>query len=170
MRYYLLQSLEGIRVPDIKNFNQAVNYRAFEENDVKRMPDRNVCLLGRTCDLGLILLSPFPLFRAEAKKSLDLFLWDCEYREFIFLDQKKSKRVVYYLPFFPRIRGAAGSKNKMGELVVTLFDEWTEDIPIIYLKEERRMRVILRLDLLESLMRKGLCGVELIPVQIQRGG
>ena len=118
----------------------------------------------------MILLSPFPLFRAEAKKSLDLFLWDCEYREFIFLDQKKSKRVLYYLPFFPRISGAAGSKNKMGELAVTLFDEWTEDIPIIYLKEERRMRVILRLDLLESLMRKGLCGVELIPVQIQRGG
>lgn len=170
MRYYLVKKLEEIRIPDIKNFNQVIKYRAFEENRPQVMPHRTVCVLNNSCDLGTILLSPFPLFHSETKKSLDLFLWDYRYREFIFLDQKKSISELYYLPFFLRISGNITRKEETGDRILKLHSEWTEDIPIIYLEEERKLQIVIRLDLLESLMRKGLCGVELVPVQIQKGG
>ncbi|MFR4440705.1 MAG: hypothetical protein ACLT46_13315 [Hungatella sp.] len=168
MKYYLIKELEGIRRPDIKNFNQTIDYRAFEEDRFPSMPARTVCVLNNTCDFGMLLLSPFPLFHSEMKKSLDLFWWDCKYREILFLDQKKRKSALYYLPFFLRIRGNIERKEQ-GKCFLNLRSEWPEDIPIIYLKEEKKLQVVLRLDLLESLMRSGLCGVELVPVQIQGG-
>lgn len=170
MNYYLVKKLEGIRIPDIKNFNQVIRYRAFEENRPQAMPHRTVCVLNNPCDLGTLLLSPFPLFHAETKRSLDLFLWNCQYREFIFLDQKKSISERYYLPFFLRIGGNITREEKTGDWILKLHSEWPEDIPIIYLEEERKQQIVLRLDLLESLMRKGLCGVELVPLQMQKGG
>ena len=103
---YLIRELDGIRRPDIKDYNQVINYQAFEKGLYYEMPERSICVLNNEADLGLLLLTPFPLFHAEARKSLDLFLWDCRYREYVFLDQKNNRSERYYLPFFLPINGS----------------------------------------------------------------
>lgn len=170
MKCYLLKELEGVRAPDIQNYNQVINYQAFEQDWSYKFPERSVCILNTPFDSGILLLNPLPLFSAEAKKSLELFLWDCVYREFIFLDQKNNKSERYFLPFFRRIKGRIDRRKNGEETVVYMESPWPEDIPIIYLQTEEQIFVLLRLDLLESLMRKGLCGVEVIPVKTGTGG
>ena len=166
---YFIKKLDGIREPDIRDYNQVINYQAFEKDQPYKMPERSVCVLKNEADLGLILLSPFPLFHMEARKSLDLFLWDCRYKEYIFLDQKNNKSEQYYLPFFMRIKGNIDEQEDKGGTVVHLSSPWPEDIPVIYLQTGEKLMVLVRLELLESLMRRGLCGVELAPVRIQEG-
>lgn len=47
---------------------------------------------------------------------------------------------------------------------------WPEDIPAVYVQTGEKLQVLVRLALLESLMRRGLDGVEVLPVRIQEGG
>ena len=47
---------------------------------------------------------------------------------------------------------------------------WPEDIPAVYVQTGEKLQVLVRLTLLESLMRRGLDGVEVLPVRIQEGG
>ncbi|MBD5552693.1 MAG: hypothetical protein HDQ96_16255 [Lachnospiraceae bacterium] len=170
MNCYLLKELGGARTPNIQNYNQTINYRAFEQNQPYKLPERSVCILNAPFDTSIVLFDPFPLFSSEAKKSLELFLWDCRYKEFIFLDQKNNKREKYFLPFFYRIKGRLGRQEDGKETSVYLESPWPKDIPVVYLQTEQQILVLIRLDLLESLMRKGLCGVEVIPVKLRTGG
>jgi len=111
MNGYLIRELDGIRRPDIKDYNQVINYQAFEKGLYYEMPERSICVLNNEADLGLLLLTPFPLFHAEARKSLDLFLWECRYREYVFLDQKNNRSEQYYLPFFFPNKRKRGQRN-----------------------------------------------------------
>ena len=167
---YLIRELDGIRRPDIKDYNQVINYQAFEKGLYYEMPERSICVLNNEADLGLLLLTPFPLFHAEARKSLDLFLWDCRYREYVFLDQKNNRSERYYLPFFLPINGSVDRGTGKNRGIVYLTGTWPEDIPAVYVQTGEKLQVLVRLALLESLMRSGLCGVEAIPVRIQEGG
>lgn len=169
MRSYLLRKLEGVRAPEIDNYNQIIHYKAFERNQAYKIPERNVCILRGKADLGQVLLDPLPLFASEAKKSLDLFLGEYIYKEFIFLSPQSEQSVLYYLPFFWRTEGTINDRETGQEVKVSLKSPWPEDIPIIYLKTGWEICVLLRLDLLESLLRRGMCGVTVTPVQIQGG-
>lgn len=167
---YLIRELEEIRKPDIKDYNQVINYQAFEKGLYYEMPERSICVLNNEADLGLLLLTPFPLFHAEARKSLDLFLWDCRYREYVFLDQKNNRSERYYLPFFLPINGSVDRGTGKNRGIVYLTGMWPEDIPAVYVQTGEKLQVLVRLALLESLMRRGLDGVEVFPVRIQEGG
>lgn len=162
MHYYLVRPLEGIRVPEILNYNEVVPYKAFQQNRPGKIAKRTVCILQNRADLEEVLLFPLPLFGENARKSLNLFWWDRKYRELIFLDRAGSgSRKIYFLPFFPRIEGKVQK-----EALVILKKPIPEDIPAVYVEEGERIHVILRLDLVESLLRNGLCGVNLQPVSL----
>ncbi len=167
MERYLLKEPKGIRVPDIRYYNQVIDYRAFVNGQFYKIPKRSVCVLNNHPDQGLVLLRPLPLFHAEAKKSLDLFLWDLRYREFIFLDQKEHSSERYFLPLFRRIKGSMGGKVEEGRTEVYLEEALPEDLPAVYLQTGEEFHVLLGLDLLESLMRRGLYSARAVPVKIR---
>ncbi len=170
MRYYLVRPLKGIREPEILNYNEVIPYRAFLENKPWKINKQTVCIFQKESDLESMLLSPFPLFGKELKQSLDLFWWDREYRELIFLERTGKKRqMVYFLPFFPRIAGSLRIKETESGLETVIFQEEVipEDYPAVYLREGEQIHVILRLDLVESLLRNGLCGINLYQIKIE---
>ncbi len=170
MKYYLLKEAERIKNPDIQDYNQVINYQAFRENKSYQMSQRNVCIVNNEADFGNLLFTPFPLFRGAMKESLDRFVWDVNYKDVIFLTKDRSKSFEYYLPFFWRITAACswdhhpeGRKRAM----IALSEPVPDDIPICYLETGKKLLLMARLDLLESLLRKGLCGIELIPVDFK---
>lgn len=170
MHYYLVRPLEGIRVPEILNYNEVVPYKAFLENKPWKINRQTVCVLRNEADLESMLLSPLPLFDKELKQALDLFWWDREYREMIFLERAGKKRqLVYFLPFFPRITGSLQRRETEQGPKTVIFQKEPipEDYPAVYLEEGDQIHAILRLDLVESLLRSGLCGVNLWRVKIE---
>jgi len=170
MKYYLLAELERIRVPDIQNYNQVINYRAFEEDKAYEMNKRTVCVVNNDADFGDILFTPFPLFSERAKEALDLFFWDSTYKEFDFLTCDRSASFHYYLPFFWRTPGTCSIKEAssgMKTAEVILNHAIPEDIPAIYLNTGTTLLMIARLDLVESLLRKGACSVQMYPVSLK---
>ncbi len=170
MHYYLVRPLEGIREPEILNYNEVIPYKAFLENKPWKINSQTVCVFQNETDLECMLLSPLPLFSEELKQSLDLFWWAPEYREMIFLERTGKKRqLVYFLPFFPRITGSLQrQETEQGPKAVIFQKELIpEDYPAVYLENGEQLHVILRLDLVESLLRSGLCSVNLCPVKIE---
>lgn len=172
MRYYLLKELEGLRRPDILNYNKVVNYQAFRKNQPYKISKRNICIAKNQTDFGDVLLTPFPMFSENAKEALDLFLWECEYKEYDFLSHDRSESFHYYLPFFRRISGVYEEITSPGGVKVvnvTLKVAIPEDIPIIYVDTNAELLMIARLDLIESLLRRGLCSVQMMRASIKVG-
>ena len=172
MRYYVLKELAGLRGPDILNYSEVINYRAFRENQPYRINKRNICIVKNPTDFGDILLTPFPLFSEMAKEALDLFLWECEYKEYDFLSHDRSESFHYYLPFFRRISGGYEeftSPEGVKGVSVTLKEAIPEDIPIVYVDTNAELLMIVRLDLIESLLRRGVCSVQMMRANIKVG-
>lgn len=174
MKYYLLSALDGIRSPDIKNYNQVIHYRAFAENKSYKMAKRTLCFVKNEADFGDILLLPFPLFKKEMKESLDLFVWhDIMYKGIVFMEYDRTKSHEYYLPFFERISGGCTLEQRsggFGSAMVILNNPIPDDMAILYLDTGQDIHVIARIDLIESFLRKGLCSVQLMPVDLTIGG
>lgn len=172
MRYYLLKELEGLRRPDILNYNKVVNYQAFRENQPYKISKRNICIAKNQTDFGDVLLTPFPLFNENAKEALDLFLWECEYKEYDFLSHDRSESFHYYLPFFRRISGAyeeITSLEGVKGINITLKEAIPEDIPIIYVDTIAGLLIIARLDLIEGLLRRRVCSIQMMRADIKVG-
>ena len=72
--------------------------------------------------------------------------------------------------FFFRINGSVDRGTGKNRGIVHLTGTWPEDIPAVYVQTGEKLQVLVRLTLLESLMRRGLDGVEVLPVRIQEGG
>jgi len=72
-----------------------------------------------------------------------------------------------------RISGTCTLKQRtdsFGSALVVLSNPIPDDVPILYLDTGQDIHVLVRIDLIESFLRKGLCSVRLIPVELATGG
>lgn len=171
MKHFLIRQLEGIRNPVIADYSKTINYKAFLENKPYEIKYRTLCTVENEADYGELLLKPFPLFSEVAHKSLQLFLWNRMNREFVLLDPL-GKSHIYYLPFFRRLSGRVileeGEGGKEGNALVTLQERLPEDLPIVCIAAGDVLHLMARIDLVESLIRNGMCGVRLNPVNFSK--
>lgn len=167
MKHFLIRQMEGVILPRIADYGKIIHYEAFQKNRPHEMQYRTLCTVENEADYGDLLMEPFPMFSENAMKALGLFLWDQTNREFILLDTK-GKSHIYSLPFFRRLSGSVileeGSEEKGGNALVTLKERLPEDLPIVYVDAGENLYLMARIDLVESLIRNGLCGVRLRPV------
>lgn len=175
MKYYIVTPLEGLHQPRYIESGWNTAYQAFEQDQYYKIPSRTMLQMHSSegAEFADILFDVFPLFSKNAKKSLDLFWWDGTYREFIFVDQKACNDYSYYLPFFPRMKGDVCfhmNEKQTPETVRIFLDEYPkEDMPAFYITTKSELWMALRLDLIESLMRNGLNGVQLVPFSFNDG-
>lgn len=170
MRYYLLQTPEfftdGI---DIIDFHKKVGFRSFYDDRLYELPSRSILYTVHK-EYGFypdIVLDPMPLFSSNAWAAIQAFMGKIYHVHFILMDKETRIHKNYYCPCFGRINGRTEFFNgKPGAVTIYLKEPLPKDIQAVYLREGDRISVIAALDLLESLMRRGLCDMKLIPATI----
>lgn len=172
MRYYLLKT------PDIFNgdieilrFHQQLDYRLFSSNRMYQMPSKIVLQIRHRerTEYPAILLEPLPLFNKMAWTTIQSFMKKPLHTHFIFLDEKTKDSYQYFCPAFRRARGKLESsliQEAANGIKIYLEESLPEDLPVWYLDNGEEIQVFMALDILESLMRKDLCDIQLLPVQI----
>ncbi len=171
MKFYLLEKTEGFTGEiEILNFYQSVNVQDFVNDRMYRFPSRVLMQIKHKeyMDYPEILLDPLPLFKENLWKSILQFVEKPLHTHFMLMEEKTRHTENYYCPSFRRIKGSVKIEGEPGEKqTVRIFikEGIPEDVPAFYLQDENRIWVMLRLDLLESLMRMGLCDIGLLPVE-----
>ncbi len=171
MKFYLLEKPQDFTgEADMLDFHRLVDYRDFDRNQMYRMPQRLI-IYTRHKEYGEypeILLDPLPLFSEKMWKGIGNFMEKPLHTQFILMDEKTRHGKSYYTPAFRRISAKVMKKQKQGKVgpvELLLKEAIPEDVPALYLQEERRVWVMVRLDLLESFMRLGLRDIRLLPIE-----
>lgn len=175
MKYYLLQTPEFFTDSiDIIDFHRAVDYRAFYDDAMYRMPSDHIYQIRHREHVVYpdILLQPLPLFSESARDTIQLFMGKLFYVHFILMDEVTRDYHHYYCPFLRRLNGKTESVSRPGKTcsIRILTDEkMPENLSLLYMKTNDKIQVLIGLDLAESLMRKGLSDIDLLPVEIKEG-
>lgn len=175
MKYYLLQTpdffTDGIEIID---FHKAVDYGAFYKDAMHRIPSGRIFQIrhGEYAAYPHILLEPLPLFSESARETIQLYMGKLFHVHFILMDEETRDYNHYYCPSLRRISGKTEPVPRLGKaggIRVYLDGKMPEDLSLLYLKTEGGIQVLLGLDLAESLMRKGLNDINLVPAEIKEG-
>lgn len=168
MKYYLLQKPEYFTgMIDILDFHKYVDYRAVIEDRAYCLP-AHYMLLARRREYAQppdILLEPLPLFGEKAWEAVRCFMAEPLAIHFILMDEKTRESIHYYYPSFRRINGRVEVQERGKGAALFLEGGIPEDIPVVYVQEEGKIWTLAALDLLESLMRNGLCDIKLVPAE-----
>ncbi|MDD7050172.1 MAG: hypothetical protein PUI41_04535 [Lachnospiraceae bacterium] len=171
MKFYLLEQPDWPTAEiDVLNFHHSVNYRDFIQDQMYRLPARLMLYIRHKeyVEYPGILLMPLPLFSKNMWKCIGNFMKEPLHTHFIFMDEKTRHSEQYYCPAFRRVKGRVVMEEQKGSIQpVSLLSEECipEAIPALYVQDGEKIWVMLRQDLLESLMRMGLCEVKLLPIK-----
>ncbi len=172
MRYYLLKTSDVFNGEiEILHFHEQLDYRLFSGDRMHEMPSKVVLQIRHKerMEYPPILLEPLPLFNKMVWTSIQSFMKKPLHTHFILLDEKTKDSYHYFCPVLRRVRGRLNHPVKQGdikEIKIHLEEKFPEDLSVWYLDDGEEIQVLMGLDLLECLMRKDLCDIRLLPVQI----
>ena len=172
MRYYLLDKPELFDGEvEIINFYQQLDYRVFSSDRMYQMPSRITFQIRHKerIEYPPVLLEPLPLFNKMAWNTIQSFMKKPLHTHFIFIDEKTKDIHHYFCPSFRRVkcRQVFGVRQDgMKEVKIYSEEAFPDGLPVLYLDDGNKILVLMRLDILESLMRKDLCDIRLLPVRI----
>lgn len=173
MRYYLLQTPDFFTDEiDIIDFHKKVGFNSFYNDKLYNLPSRCILYINHKeyAFYSDIVLEPIPLFSEKAWDAVQLFMGNVFHAHFILMDKETRIHKNYYCPSFRRIKGKTEFfKDKPGKVNVYLMEPMPRDLPFVYLKDGDRIQILAALDILESLMRRGLCNIKLLTAIISEG-
>lgn len=178
MKYFIVkQDNEYKNAPRFINWFQNYDMESYEAGHYSRLPDRKVIEIEPNANTTFIdvLSNPFFLVSKEIKKVLSLFEPNMEFRQILCLDRKNQLGHQYFLPCLPFI-SCISPKSQFNLdhsmlLKPVLEEEKIPDKGIFILGDVKSRYVVMRLDVVETILRKKVYGIELEEVEIiPKGG
>lgn len=170
MKYYWIKEDKNYNLsPKIKHSYSLLEIQRLKNGDYGRMKDRTLFRIAEnpgTIDTDIIVY-PFFMVSGKIRTCISLFEPNLYFKEFILLDQKYRNAQEY---FFPMIRTfTSNQKSDKAENLEIDRDE-VGDCSIFAIKGVNHRFIIVRLDLIESILRRGHKGFTLEEITYIRGG
>lgn len=170
MRYYIV-SLEQdeVHTPVVTNWYSTIPVQSFYNGKTWEIPFRN---LLRVKDCGWeprylkLLFSPFPLIHYSLLPVFEEYGLKYISKQMILLDIAYKKSELYYLLLLYRIEGSSIERGEAGTFVACNQRDVT-DLDAFYILDNQKCSLVCSLALIESLLREGLVGIHLEPIEIK---
>lgn len=178
MKYFILkQDKEYKNAPKFINWFQNYDMQSYEAGNYQKLPERKVIEIEANTNTTFldVLTNPFFLVTKEVKKVLNLFEPNMEFRQILCLDRKNKLGKQYFLPCIPFIACLSPDSQFNLDHSILLKTVLEEDkIPdkgIFWLAGVKSRYVVVRLDIVEAILRKEVYGIDLQEVEvIPKGG
>lgn len=177
MKYFLLQSdLRYTDMPVVCNWTDKISLKDIAIGKSYHIPMRQVLPIIPNPSVVFIdvLTSPFLLLTRKCMDVISLYEPHIISKEIILYDDKNVKKEVYYLPVLPQITCLAeGSKWNLDKSVLwkgILDLDAVERFSIFQISDLQRQYTVIRLDILESLLKRGARGIHITQMETVRGG
>lgn len=161
MKYFLIkQDPKVSNAPKIINWNKEINPANLKIGSYYKIKDRTILSIesSKNTVFTEIITYPFFLISKKIKEVIVLYEPVMRFKEIILMDSKNERAELYYMPLLEEIECIAEDSvfnwdHSMVEKGVLLKDK-IGDTSIFYLKGVRNQQIVVRLDVLESLIRR----------------
>lgn len=173
MRYFLIEQDKGYaNIPRSVNwFEKLAPGKAMES--LRKLPDREIFGVdtGENPDFIDIMTEPLAMMSETVKKCLSLYEPNMPIKEIVLLDKKRRMTRNYFVPFLTELDCLAeGSEytNWNYDLKKAVLDgKKLRDKAIFTIKGPQKQNIVIRLDAVESLLRRGAKGMMLKEVEVR---
>lgn len=174
MKYFLIQTdKKYVTAPRLTNWYKRIDVRNIDINLSYKLPKRQVLSIQEDKDVFFtdIVSFPFLLISEKCMNILKKYEPKTRFKQIILMNSVTEKFQLYYMPILENIDCIKESKNELDEKrnVVTKFilsKDPIEERGIFQIKQFESKYTIIRLDILESFLRRGAEGIDITPVEI----
>ena len=176
MRYYLVEQDKAFTdSPYLKNWFNEIDVNSIKKGLYWKIPSRTFLDVypNEHIQFTDIILSPFPLISKTVKETIELFEKEIIYKEVVLRDSKYNNLSTYYLPFLDRLNCSHEDsefntdRSKIHKLILD-----TSKIinrPIFILDDMEKYFLIVKIDLLEAILRRGATGIHVSSIENKKG-
>ena len=170
MRYFLLKTdPQYDTAPVIENWHPTIDVRLIHKETGHKLPERELLFIRPNPNTVFTDVVDFPFFLGTkmVRDVIKMYEPATMFREIILLDRQNAKSEVYYLTQIEHCECLTAeselSRGRDTLITAVLDSRKIEDRSIFYLDGFSRLHVVARLDIVESLLRRGSRGIGLTP-------
>lgn len=173
MKYFIM-SLDAAYtdVPRAINWYDKINPKWVNKEEAYRLPRRELLFISHQDRVVYtdVLMKPFFLISAVVRDVLLMYDPLVEMKEVILLDAERRESKLYYLPILEEFEAVEETHlspfNKQEENSM-LVDGKISDKSIFIVKGKLKKYIICNLELIESLLKRGVVGIGLQEIKIR---
>lgn len=163
MKYFFIkQDAKLVHAPQIVNWYQKINVEDIKPGGYYKIPNRVVLSVQGDKDTIFpeVLFHPFFMISKKIRDILKLYEPALKYREIVLLDAKNNRAEVYFLPFLEEIDAIVKEKTVYGQFHAfiergVISKKAVGENSIFFIRHNNDKYIVVRLDLLESMLRRG---------------
>lgn len=167
MRYFLIETDTGNHIPYGINANRAVDLRYANRKDAYKIP--NCCVVDmktpREVFFPDILTEPFLMVSKDAADVIEIYTPQTIFKTIYLLEAEREIHTTYFMPFVEEVECLSEqTKRSRGGtelLEIVLRKDEVAEKPIFRIAGFTHTYLIVRLDAIESMLRRGVRGIKL---------
>ncbi|MCM1159602.1 MAG: hypothetical protein NC412_00120 [Roseburia sp.] len=175
MEYYCLTiDKRYSEAPVIKNWTGKIQREYITEEKSYLLQQRELLEIVENKNVFFtdIVVFPFFLVSDMCKNVISLYEPKTKFKQIVLMEMKTSKYQVYHLPILKKIHGMETVRKvgkisiKESKLMVRKDD--IENLGIFQVETNGKTNTIIRLDVLESMLRRGAKGIGIREIELER--
>ncbi|OAB45500.1 hypothetical protein [Paenibacillus glacialis] len=174
MDYFVLRQDERYtNIPMIEQLRTQIETRNIHLTDAHKIPDTSIFYVKADQDTSYLDLldRQLVLISRSMKQLIDLYQPEYLTKVVVFMDKVMQKQSEYYLPIFKEISCLSPNTQFHNDHTtirkLVLQESQIQNHPIFQIKESEKPLIVIRLDVAESILRRGFTGILLDRVPIE---
>lgn len=167
MKYFLLSLQKAYTdVPSVKNWYKKINPRWINIDEGYRLPKRELFFIGSQDRVVYtdILMNPFFLMSPMVHDVTLMYDPCIDMKEIVLLDAERHESKLYFLPILEEIECTETmSQQLLRGYTADVMLEYSQvkDKPIFILRGKQNRHIIVNLEFVESILKRGATGIGL---------
>lgn len=171
MKYFLIRTNPQFSTaPEIIDWFKQIDRRKIRLGQSFEVENRQLFFIKESSGTVFVDVLSFPFFMVTEVLKDTILMYEPRtiFKEIVLLDQKYAKTCTYYLPILEYIdcldAASKLTRDRSTVLEAVIDLEKVGDHSIFYLEGVGNLYTVARLDIVESFLRRGAIGIDLLPV------
>lgn len=164
MKYFILKEDKNYIYPSLLGWYKVLDRKTMECKKFYEMPKHLLFYVEEHMQMIYtdIIMSPCFMVSDIVKKTIELYNPFIKYSRIILFDKKRKKSMAYYIPFLQTVdciikNNVYNSKKQ----IIQIEKEKVNGQVLIRVLQMNQTNILIRLDLIESILRRGAIGIGL---------
>lgn len=170
MKYFIVEVNENYVAPMPKDCFGIIDRKTLSREKMYQMPRHLLFTVEGHMQMVFTDVLTFPCFMVSGMvrdviRKYDPFVW---FLRVILLDKERKRSMAYYIPYLDKARyEEIRDENKKNVRHILVEGKAAGERTIVEIEDGHNSHVIMRMDLVESILRRGAIGIGLREVQIK---